>query len=207
MIIIRNIALEMLPDVWPMIIIITVILASLRITYILNSNKKFSLFKELISLIAIIYMLCLFHVVTYQDINYGLSNFIPFKEIFRYDIGSELFIKNVLGNILLFIPYGFFVCYFLKNKKLPLIIILTTIVSTTIEIVQYYIGRVFDIDDIILNVCGGIVGCFLYILLDKIKHKLPKAFRNDTFTNLIIIIIIVLIIMCSFNLNIFSWFN
>ena len=56
-----------------------------------------------------------------------------------------------MGNILLFIPYGFLSSYYLDNKKFGVITILTIITTLTIETVQYYIGRVFDIDDIILN--------------------------------------------------------
>ena len=205
--IIKNLTIEILPDIWPMILIITVIVSSLRIAYLIKSNKRFSLYKELLSLIFIIYILCLYHVVTFQDINYGVSNFIPFKEIFRYSIGSSKFIKNILGNILLFIPFGFFTSYFLRINKIKAPIILTFITSFTIEIVQYYIGRVFDIDDIILNLIGGILGFFLYVSFNAVKSKLPKIFKSDLFLNILIIIIIVLIISYSFNLNIFSIFN
>ncbi len=78
--VIKQTFMEVLPDVWPMLIIITVIISSLRITYLITKHKKFLLHKEIIYLLAVIYLLCLFHVVTFQDINYGTSNFIPFKE-------------------------------------------------------------------------------------------------------------------------------
>ena len=104
--VIKNVFMEVLPDVWPMLIIILVIIVSLRLTYLITKHKKFQLHKEIIYLLAIIYLLCLFHVVTFQDSNYGTSNFTPFKEIFRYDIGSHKFMRNVMGNIILFIPYG-----------------------------------------------------------------------------------------------------
>ncbi len=200
---IKNVFMDVLPDVWPMLIIILVIIVSLRATYLVTKKKKFQLHKEIIYLIAIIYLLCLFHVVTFQDSNYGTSNFTPFKEIFRYDIGTHKFTKNVMGNILLFIPYGFLSSYLLKNKKFSVITILTIIASLTIETVQYYIGRVFDIDDIILNVLGGIVGFLIYIGLDAIKNKI-KILKNDTVLDILIIIFLALIIIYSFNINIFS---
>ena len=188
---IKEAMMEVLPDVWPMLIIITVIISSLRITYLITKHKKFLLHKEIIYLLAVIYILCLFHVVTFQDINYGESNFIPFKEIFRYSIGSNKFIKNVLGNIILFIPFGFLSSYLLKNRKLGVITILTIIASGTIETVQYYIGRVFDIDDIILNLLGGIIGFLIYIGIDAIRNKV-KVLKNDTVLDILIIIILVL---------------
>ena len=201
---IKQTFMEVLPDVWPMLIIITVILSSLRITYLITKHKKFLLHKEIIYLLAIIYILCLFHVVTFQDVNYGVSNFTPFKEIFRYEFGTYKFFRNVVGNILLFVPFGFLSSYLLKNNKLGIATILTVIASLTIEVVQYYIGRVFDIDDIILNVIGGIVGFLVYIGLDAVRRKI-KLFRNDTVLDILIIILFVLVMAYSFNINVFDW--
>jgi len=199
----KNIFMDVMPDIWPMLIIILVIVCSLRITYLITRHKRFQIHKEFISLIFIVYILCLFHVVTFQDNNYGVSNFIPFKEMFRYSIGSDKFIKNVLGNIMLFIPYGFLTSYFLKNKKFSVITILTIITTLTIETVQYYIGRVFDIDDIILNLVGSIVGFLIFIGLDAIRNKV-KILRNDTVLDIIIILILALVIVYSFNINLFG---
>ena len=75
--------------------------------------------------------------------------------------------------------------------------------SLTIETVQYYIGRVFDIDDIILNLVGGIVGFLIYIGIDAIQNKV-KIFKNDTVLDILIIVILVITIMYSFNINIFG---
>ena len=200
---IRNVFMDVIPDIWPMLIIILVIICSLRVTYLITKHKKFQLHKELIALIFIVYVLCLFHVVTFQDNNYGVSNFVPFKEIFRYDLGSEKFFKNVMGNIMLFIPYGFLASYYLNNKKFSVITILTIITTLTIETVQYYIGRVFDIDDIILNLIGSIVGFLIFIGVDAIRNKI-KLFRNDTVLDILIILILALVIIYSFNINIFG---
>ena len=200
---IKQTFMEVLPDVWPMLIIITVIISSLRIAYLITKHKKFLLHKEIIYLLAIIYILCLYHVVTFQDINYGESNFVPFKEIFRYSFGSHKFIRNVLGNIILFIPFGFLSSYLLKNRHLSVVTILTLIASGTIGTVQYYIGRVFDIDDIILNLIGGIVGFLIFIGLDAIRNKV-KLLKNDTVLDILIIIILVLVMVYSLNINVFD---
>ena len=97
---------------WPMVIVSIVIIVSVRICYLVKNNEHFSLYKELLMLSMIIYVLMLFQVVTSQDVvNWSSNNFIPFKEMLRYRFGSRLFIKNVLGNLILFLPYGF-LCYF-----------------------------------------------------------------------------------------------
>ena len=204
---IRNMITGVFPDVWPIIVIITVIVCSLRIAYLLKSRHKFCFYKELAMLIFVIYIMCLFEIVTLQDNNYGLSNFIPFQEMFRYEFGSRLFIKNIVGNILLFLPYGYFASDFLKSKKMLLPCFLTFIVSMTIELVQLNIGRTFDIDDVILNTVGGLCGFYLYRLMDSISKKLPKFFKTDGFINFIVIIVLIFAIIYLFDWNVVNWLN
>ena len=160
--VVKSIIDDMLPNIWPLVLFISVVAITLRCAYLFRGSKKFVLHKELLSLVFIIYILCLYYVLTYQDINYGGVNLIPFKEMTRYEIGSYKFMKNIVGNILLFVPFGFFASYYLNNKKASVITIVTLIVSGCAEGMQYYLGRVFDIDDVILNVLGGLIGFILY---------------------------------------------
>ena len=51
------------------------------------------------------------------------------------------------------------------------------------------IGRVFDVDDIILNVCGGCLGFLIYYLIDKLWYKLPKVLRRESVLNIFSVII------------------
>ena len=199
----KEVIMDMLPTMWPLITFVSVVAISLRLAFI--KGKKFILHKELMSLIFIIYILCLYFVVTGQDINYGGVNLIPIKEMFRYEIGSYKFMKNIIGNILLFIPYGFFCSYYLENKKVSTNVIICLIATLCIETIQYYIGRVFDIDDIILNVLGGFIGYLLYIVLSTVRSKLPKFMKSDGFLNFLFILIIVLGIIYGFNIDILSY--
>ncbi len=190
-----NTILGVVSFTWPMVIISCVVLISLRLSYIVKNKMHFTLYRELLLLSFVIYIMCLFQVVTFQDdITWSTNNFIPFKEILRYNITDRLFYKNVLGNMLMFLPYGFFVSYLLDNKKSTVPLILTIIASCSIEFVQLSIGRVFDIDDIILNICGGLLGYFIYHLLDSIGDKLPKIFKDEWFLNAISVIILIGII-------------
>ena len=81
--VVREIIKDMLPSMWPMIVFVSVVAISLRLTF-LKGSRKFVFHRELLSLVFIIYILCLYFVVTGQDINYGGTNLIPFKEMFRY---------------------------------------------------------------------------------------------------------------------------
>lgn len=200
LVLIRQSLLEILGAVWPTILISSVIIISMRITYIIKNKENFILYKELLSFVFVIYVLCLFYVVTFQDVGWSKSNFIPFKEMFRYSIGSRLFIKNVIGNIIMFIPYGFFASYFLDLKKTKSMTLMALLVSASIEITQLVIGRVFDIDDIILNTIGGIIGFYLYKSLDFINEHLPNFLKNQIVYNILIIIFVILSLLYMFNL-------
>ena len=204
---IKSIITSYFHDVWPIIIIITVIATSLRIAYLIKNRQRFCFYKEISVLLFILYVMCLFEIVTLQDYNYGLSNYIPFKEIFRYEVGSRLFIKNIIGNVLLFLPYGYFASDYLKSKKILPICFLTMLVSVTIEYVQLNIGRTFDIDDVILNTIGGIFGYLLYRLIERIKGKLPSILKTDGFLNFFVILMLIIGIIYLFDWPVIEWFN
>ena len=197
---IRQSILEILGEVWPTILISSVIAISMRLVYLIKNKQKIIIYKELLALTFIIYVLCLFYVVTFGDVSWSTSNFIPFKEMLRYSFGSNLFIKNVLGNIIMFIPYGFFVSYYLNLKKPLSAFLLVLLVSSSIETTQLLIGRVFDIDDIILNIIGGILGFLIYKLIFIINNHLPKVLKNPIFYNIIIVLFATLMAMYMFNL-------
>lgn len=178
---------------WPMIVISILTIASIRLVYLIKNKKSFVLYKELLALFFLIYILCLFQVVTFQDVpTHGIaSNFIPFKEITRYQFGSRLFLKQVIGNLIMFVPYGFFVSYYIKDKKPYLPLFLITFASVSIELTQLLSGRVFDIDDIILNVIGGFIGYLCYHFFERILAVLPKFFRNAWILNLLAILVVI----------------
>ena len=65
----------------------------------------------------------------------------------------------------------------------------------TAELIQYKIGRAFDIDDVLLNGTGAIIGYFAYTSIQFLKRKLPKALQNNIFYNILAILLILLIII------------
>lgn len=183
---------EVMYFTWPMIAISVLTVSSIRISYLIKNKKKFVLYRELLGLFFMIYILCLFQVVTFQDApsSSGTSNFVPFTEILRYRFGSRLFFKQVIGNMLLFIPYGFFASYYLKVKKAYLPFFLVLFASLSIETTQLMIGRVFDFDDILLNVFGGIIGYFIYRMFDQLYDSLPSFLKSNWFLNFISILLV-----------------
>lgn len=170
---------DVLYDTWPMITLSCVVLISIRLTYLIKNKQKFVLSNEMMMLTFIVYILCLFQIVTSGDVSsvHGV-NVTLFKELTRYQIGTRLFYRNIIGNIIMFIPFGFFTSYNLKLNKKMIIFYLTLIVSVVIELIQLKIGRAFDVDDIILNMVGSLLGYFLYRLMDKIFGDLSDTIKG-----------------------------
>ena len=191
---IRNTFIEIFGQTWPTIVISMVILISMRLVYIIKNKEKIVLYREIMTLVFVIYVLCLFYVVTFQDVSWSTSNFVPFKEMLRYEFGSRLFIKNVIGNMLLFVPYGFFITYYLKLEKSYPALLLSLLISITIETTQLLIGRVFDIDDIILNIIGGTLGFYICYPLYKLNNILPSILKKPIIYNIIIITILLIFV-------------
>ena len=109
---------------------------------------------------------------------------VPFKTIIEYAKNvhslTDWFIKNLACNIIMFLPMGFFVPSMIEDKGIKVdgkrisAFAVTTmsgfLFSVVIELVQYItcLG-LCDIDDVILNTVGGILGYFVYCMLIKIK--------------------------------------
>ena len=182
--------LSLLKYTWPTIIMAVIIAVLLRVTDIIVNKKKLVLHEELLKLSFIIYILCLFYVVTFQDVGWSSHNYVPFREIFRYSLGSGLFYKNIFGNMLLFVPYGIFIAKYVDLKQPVVAGIIAFITSLSIEVIQFLIGRVFDVDDIILNVCGCLLGFYLYRLFQKFGSKLPGFFSKDIFWDVISVLVL-----------------
>ena len=100
-------------------------------------------------------------------------NLVPFREIerfwkYRRELGIHSF-HNLAGNILGFVPAGFFIPMLWKEKRNFLYTVCMTFqMSLHAEILQliFRIGS-FDVDDLLLNTFGGMLGYLLLMLLIK----------------------------------------
>ncbi len=92
-------------------------------------------------------------------------NLVLFKEIKRFYVyrdvvGTEAFLLNTVGNVVCFMPFGFFLPIISpRHGKLYLIFILSLLLTFAIETIQlvFKVGS-FDVDDMFLNTVGGITG-------------------------------------------------
>jgi glycopeptide antibiotics resistance protein len=123
-----------------------------------------------VSFLAFLTILGRFHggIYTYRNIN-----IIPFKTILQYlttSINPNISRTNILGNIEAFMPMGFLLpILFKKLRKFRKVLLVVLIVTFSIEILQYITGTgASDVDDVILNVLGGILGYLIYGIIMKI---------------------------------------
>ncbi|MBB3151068.1 glycopeptide antibiotics resistance protein [Paenibacillus endophyticus] len=108
------------------------------------------------------------------------SNFVPFKTISSYAFhtsNQNIVIRNVVGNIILFIPFGFLLPV-IAGRKLNFVqlIISSFLLSLFLELIQLFsrIGS-FDVDDLLLNTLGAILGFFtLNVITKVIRHRVRK---------------------------------
>lgn len=99
-------------------------------------------------------------------------NLTLFKEIRRFYehreiIGYRALFLNIFGNVLAFMPFGFFLPMIWKRTdRLFLTAVSSFLMSLCIETVQL-VSRVgsFDVDDLLLNTIGGVLGFLAYRLL------------------------------------------
>ena len=98
-------------------------------------------------------------------------NLIPFVNLLHYEIFTEMLI-NVIGNTAMFIPLGVvWPAVFKKLDKPAKVIGAGAGASLCIEILQLpFFDRVTDIDDLILNTAGFVIGYGIYLLVKAVKN-------------------------------------
>lgn len=110
-------------------------------------------------------------------------NLVPFQEIIRFVKYREYIdftsvVINLLGNVVAFMPFGALIRWVLDRKtRWYQAVGYTFLFSLCVELLQL-VARVgvFDVDDLLLNTLGGLLGFFVYYLLLLINRR---SERND----------------------------
>ena len=98
-------------------------------------------------------------------------NSIPFVHLFDYESKRDLLL-NVIGNAAMFIPSGIVLPIVYKNlNRFWKVFLVGAGISLSIETIQLHFSvRATDIDDLILNTVGVIVGYGIYAFIQRIKR-------------------------------------
>jgi glycopeptide antibiotics resistance protein len=106
------------------------------------------------------------------------ANLIPFLEILRFcryagQLSPLTVFLNLVGNILGFLPFGFFLPVIArKNRRFLKVTLLGCLTSVLVELVQLVTRTgVCDIDDVILNTAGAALGYLLFLLADNLRIR------------------------------------
>jgi len=110
-------------------------------------------------------------------------NLQPFLWLWEDNLRLRIVIE-IIPNIMLFIPLGIFLpTAFKRMRKLKRAALVAFIVTFSVEFFQYFIGRTSDIDDMIMNLLGGIIGYGLFRVLSYLSETKPNQagfLRADT---------------------------
>lgn len=128
-------------------------------------------------------------------------NLIPFKDLW---ITNALFrnnMMNILGNVFIFIPIGIYLVIFLGKKDIINKITIITGISLFFELFQYIFSTgITDINDIILNVIGGILGIMIYKILSFILQE-QQIKKLIIILGGVIAVLMFLLIICIYIAN------
>lgn len=116
-------------------------------------------------------------------------NFVPFQTILPYLFGYKGLIiagVNLVGNIALLVPIGFLVPLIYRNLTWKKSLALAVFSGLFIEVMQTVLRvGIFDIDDVILNALGVMIGYFAFVILAKWMRS--RNYKNIIITAIIII--------------------
>lgn len=137
------------------------------------------------TILFVLYLIGLIYFLFFAE-NYGRIisdgdyryNLVPLKEINRFikyrdELGTLAVITNLGGNVVGFIPFGLILPIInRRTRNFFLITMLSFEFSLLVETVQLVlkVGS-FDVDDIILNTLGGMIGYFIFYICNRVRRK------------------------------------
>ncbi|WOA60299.1 MULTISPECIES: VanZ family protein [Bacillus cereus group] len=176
----------------PLFLIATIIVCAIAIVLVKKKGNETVVYKNTI-IMNIIFPLSIIAIllITVTPRHIGMEqirvvNLIPFIGMYKLMtnyVDIMVPIKNILFNIILFMPFGFTLLW--KNHtKLSIyqVTMIGFIFSLLIEFIQYVFpsGRSSDIDDVILNTVGTLLGCLFWNLIYTLFPKFLKTSNKNT---------------------------
>ena len=131
---------------------------------LLNPSHRIPTFVlRLLQVIYFLVMILLLFFRVYHDNNINLN----ILELFNFETTN---LSQTILNLILFIPIG----YWLKHLKISSVLLLSLLLITSIELLQFVSHRgIFDVVDILINTIGIMIG---YIIFKTVHIKLHQYF-------------------------------
>lgn len=179
-------------QVIPITLLVGLFYIMFRFLKLKKNNSDINSKKEILYLIFVCYIVGLFNLVLvpinfwniiWHNIFYNFNenpfagifdfsyNFIP--TIYKIIIGNYAlgdWVKTmIVGNLLMFIPMGILLSLCFKNINKNNMFKYALLIPLAIEVIQLVVGRSFDIDDLIMNFLGIVIGHYIVELVKKLK--------------------------------------
>lgn len=170
------------------IIVVTLLASPIVIAAFLHHYKSVQKVGSILLLVYVVYAVKFFffpigfdkNVFLGRGLAINLIPFLPFVEQAK-SMGLKIALYQIFGNILAFIPFSILTAVvYPRYRRLSSNLFLAFLVSLAIELIQLSINmltqvanRAVDVNDILLNTLGGLIGFFAYLLIDK-TFKLTK---------------------------------
>ncbi len=140
-------------------------------------GKRISAIYHIATILFAVYIIAVFYVTgsgTFYEgmrrqfeINWMEVNMVPFS--------NDIDLRGYLLNILMFVPFGFLVPFiWRKRDRFMRVLFSGFLFSLLIEVSQLFNNRATDVDDLIMNTVGAIVGFGLFKLFAAIVNYRPK---------------------------------
>ena len=117
-----------------------------------------------------------------QEYHYNLVLFKEIKRFWEYrdQVGMFAMFTNLFGNVIIFMPFGFFMPMASKYRSLLSTVFYSFGLSLCVETFQLLtkVGS-FDVDDLLLNTIGGLAGYILFVICAAIRRRHVYKKKNN----------------------------
>ena len=112
-----------------------------------------------------------------KDYHYNLVLFQEIKRFWNYrgQLGMFATLTNLAGNVLIFLPFGFFLPMASQYRSFMSTIFYSFGLSLIVEISQLFMKvGCFDVDDLLLNTIGGMLGYIVFVICNAKRRNYAK---------------------------------
>lgn len=131
------------------------------------------------SVLFLLYLVLLVWIILFK-LQFSIADLDRMREInlipFYYKEEVSFHATEVLENVLIFVPFGIYLCLIFKKLRFSGKLFLIAGMSVLLELCQYVlaVGR-SDVTDLITNVSGGLIGVFLYNTIVRLFHNQKRV--------------------------------
>lgn len=154
------------------------------------SAKKRRQYRILGKILFVLYIIFVFYFLLVSEL-YGRTgemqeyhyNLVLFKEIkrfwnYREQLGMFSTVTNLVGNVLIFLPFGFFMPMASRHRSFLNTSFYSLALSLIVEVSQLFLKvGCFDVDDLLLNTIGGMLGYITFTVCNVIRRNHGKKAR------------------------------